>query len=38
MSLPVRFAAFGVAAHLAAACAAGHAQTWPGKPVRMLVG
>ena len=38
MSLPVKLAALGVAAHLAAMCAAGHAQTWPGKPVRMLVG
>jgi tripartite-type tricarboxylate transporter receptor subunit TctC len=34
----VKLAAFGIAAYLAAACAACPAQTWPGKPIRMLVG
>jgi tripartite-type tricarboxylate transporter receptor subunit TctC len=38
MSLPVKFAALGAAATLAAACVVCHAQAWPGKPVRMLVG
>jgi len=38
MSLPVKFAAFGVATYLAAACVVCHAQAWPGKPIRMLVG
>ena len=38
MPLPVKFAALGLAAHLAAACAICQAQTWPNKPVRLLVG
>ena len=38
MSLQIRFAALGVATYLATACAMCHAQAWPGKPIRMLVG
>ena len=38
MSFPVKFAMFGVAAMIAATCAVCHAQTWPNRPVRMLVG
>ncbi len=38
MTMQARIAAFGVASCLAAACAAVHAQAWPTKPVRMLVG
>jgi tripartite-type tricarboxylate transporter receptor subunit TctC len=38
MSLYVKLAAFGVAASLAAACAVCQAQTWPSKPIRLLVG
>ncbi len=38
MSFHSKFAAFGVAASLAAASAACHAQSWPAKPIRMLVG
>ncbi len=46
MSLHVKFAVFGVAAYLAAACAVCDAQAastgpgpaWPTKPIRMLVG
>ncbi len=33
-----KFAALGLAVHLAAACAVCHAQAWPNKPIRMLVG
>ena len=38
MPLPVKFAALGVAAYLAAACVVCHAQAWPNKPIRLLVG
>jgi len=38
MSSKVTIAAFGVAIYVAAACAVCHAQTWPNKPIRMLVG
>lgn len=38
MNLQVKFAALGIAAYLAAACAVSHAQAWPNKPIRMLVG
>lgn len=38
MRLPLKFAALGVAVHLVAACAVCHAQAWPTKPIRMLVG
>jgi tripartite-type tricarboxylate transporter receptor subunit TctC len=38
MSIQVKSAAFGVAACLAAACAVCHAQAWPNKPIRLLVG
>jgi tripartite-type tricarboxylate transporter receptor subunit TctC len=38
MSLPVKLSALCIAAALAAACAVCHAQIWPGKPIRMLVG
>ena len=46
MCLRMKFAAFGVATYLAAACAVCHAQAaatgsgqaWPSKPIRMLVG
>jgi tripartite-type tricarboxylate transporter receptor subunit TctC len=38
MFLPVKFATALVAACLAAACAVAHAQAWPNKPIRMLVG
>jgi tripartite-type tricarboxylate transporter receptor subunit TctC len=34
----VKFAALGVAIYIAAACAVCHAQAWPNKPIRMLVG
>jgi tripartite-type tricarboxylate transporter receptor subunit TctC len=32
------FAALGVAIYVAAACAVCHAQDWPNKPIRLLVG
>jgi tripartite-type tricarboxylate transporter receptor subunit TctC len=38
MTSKVKFAALGVAAYVAAACAVCHAQAWPNKPIRMLVG
>ena len=38
MPLPLKFAVLGIAAIFGAACAVCHAQAWPGKPVRMLVG
>ena len=38
MPLPVKLAALGVAAYLAAACAVCQAQAWPNKPIRLLVG
>ena len=38
MALPKNFTALGVAASLATACAVCHAQAWPSKPIRMLVG
>jgi len=38
MTLRVKFAAFGVAACFAAACAVCQAQAWPVKPIRLLVG
>jgi len=38
MSLPVKFAVFGVAACLAATGTICNAQAWPTKPIRMLVG
>jgi len=38
MSSKVTIAAFGIAIYVAAACAVCHAQTWPNKPIRMLVG
>ena len=38
MSPPLKLAAFGVAACLAATCAVCNAQAWPNKPIRMLVG
>ncbi|MGZ8156743.1 MAG: tripartite tricarboxylate transporter substrate-binding protein, partial [Burkholderiales bacterium] len=38
MKLSVRIAAAVAAVHLAAFCTASYAQTWPSKPIRMLVG
>jgi tripartite-type tricarboxylate transporter receptor subunit TctC len=38
MTSKVTFAALGVATYVAAACAVCHAQAWPNKPIRMLVG
>ena len=38
MFSPVKFAAALAAACLATACAVCHAQAWPNKPIRMLVG
>lgn len=38
MPSKVTFAALGVAIYVAAACAVCHAQDWPNKPIRMLVG
>lgn len=38
MPSKVTFAALGVAIYVAAACAVCHAQGWPNKPIRMLVG
>jgi len=38
MFSPVKFAAALAAACLATACAVAHAQAWPNKPIRMLVG
>jgi tripartite-type tricarboxylate transporter receptor subunit TctC len=38
MRLSLKFAALGAAAYLTAACAVCHAQAWPNKPIRMLVG
>ena len=39
MTFPAKkFAALAVAAYLAAACAICQAQSWPNKPIRMLVG
>ena len=38
MSISEKFATIGGVAALAAACACCHAQAWPSKPIRMLVG
>ena len=38
MSFPAKLAAFALGAGAAVAAAAGYAQTWPSKPIRMLVG
>src|SRR5688572_23739856 len=38
MTNKVKFAAMSAVAYFAAACAVCHAQDWPNKPIRMLVG